>query len=209
MKMDGGQSFSGFLVMLNWCCFKLCKKLIFGMDFSTFILYIYIFFHFARFFQTCSSRLKFYILKFCTSFCDLLLFSRIKIELHFSLIAAAVTYIMWKNVGNDKIDNLEGKSKLKENGTLDAAKKRRGYWRVDCQSASKGLFLGLLCLVGGIIILIIFFVMKDTPEFQDEMFWIFSGAELAILGLASIGCVGGFVQVQKLSHRYLKRLFYI
>ena len=133
-------------------------------------------------------------------------FSRIKIELHFSLIAAAVTYIMWKNVGNDKIDNLEGKSKLKDsgNGTLDAAKKRRGYWRVDCQSASKGLFLGLLCLVGGIIILIIFFVMKDTPEFQDEMFWIFSGAELAILGLASIGCIGGFIQVQKLSHRYLK-----
>ena len=50
-------------------------------------------------------------------------------------------------------------------------------------------------MVGGIIILIIFFVMKDTPEFSDEMFWIFSGAELAILSLASIGCVGGFIQV--------------
>ena len=57
-------------------------------------------------------------------------------------------------------------------------------------------FLGLLCLVGGIIILIIFFVMKDTPEFADEMFWIFSGAELAILSLASIGCIGGFIQVK-------------
>lgn len=85
---------------------------------------------------------------------------RIKIELHFSLIAAAVTYIMWKNVGNDKIQKMEGKRiKNADNGTLDP-KKRRGYWRVDCQSASKGLFLGLLCLVGGIIILIIFFVMK-------------------------------------------------
>ena len=40
-----------------------------------------------------------------------------------------------------------------------------GYWRVDCQSASKGLFLGLLCLVGGIIILIIFFVMKVSITF--------------------------------------------
>ena len=184
---------------------KLVSEWTFQPSFCTFISS----FTLHDYFRFCSSRLKFYILKFCTSFCDLLLFSRIKIELHFSLIAAAVTYIMWKNVGNDKIDNLEGKSKLKENGTLDAAKKRRGYWRVDCQSASKGLFLGLLCLVGGIIILIIFFVMKDTPEFQDEMFWIFSGAELAILGLASIGCVGGFVQVQKLSHRYLKKLFYI
>ena len=94
---------------------------------------------------------------------------RIKIELHFSLIAAAVTYIMWKNVGNDKIQKVEGKRFLDEGmhsdgsgsrGTLDPKKRRSGYWRVDCQSASKGLFLGLLCLVGGIIILIIFFVMK-------------------------------------------------
>ena len=38
--------------------------------------------------------------------------------------------------------------------------------------------------------------MKDTPEFADEMFWIFSGAELAILSLASIGCIGGFIQVK-------------
>jgi hypothetical protein len=38
--------------------------------------------------------------------------------------------------------------------------------------------------------------MKDTPEFADEMFWIFSGAELVILSLASIGCVGGFIQVK-------------
>ena len=96
-------------------------------------------------------------------------YNRIKIELHFSLIAAAVTYIMWKNVGNDKIQKVEGKRFLDDGfhsdgsgsrGTLDPKKRRSGYWRVDCQSASKGLFLGLLCLVGGIIILIIFFVMK-------------------------------------------------
>merc|ERR1719433_1479304 len=101
----------------------------------------------------------------------------------YSLIAAAVTYIMWRSVGEDKIKKMEGK-KIDEE---PSGKKRRGYLRVDCQSASKGLFLGLLCLVGGIIILIIFFVMKDSPEFADEMFWIFSGAELAILSLASIG----------------------
>lgn len=46
--------------------------------------------------------------------------------------------------------------------------------------------------------------MKDTPEFADEMFWIFSGAELVILSLASVGCVGGFIQVQKLSHSFQK-----
>ncbi len=95
---------------------------------------------------------------------------RIKIELHFSLIAAAVTYIMWKHVGDDHINSggtssSAAEKKLKElnsGASVSGGKKRgsAGYWRVDCQSASKGLFLGLLCLVGGIIILIIFFVMK-------------------------------------------------
>ena len=71
-------------------------------------------------------------------------FFRIKIELHFSLIAAAVTYIMWKNVGNDKIQKMEGKKFPKEVDQIDSKKRR--YWRVDCQSASKGLFLGKVCL---------------------------------------------------------------
>ena len=34
---------------------------------------------------------------------------RIKIDIHFSLIAAAVTYIMWRSVGEDKIKKMEGK----------------------------------------------------------------------------------------------------
>ena len=109
---------------------------------------------------------------------------RIKIELHFSLIAAAVLYIMWKNVGQEKIHRIEGKSMKEDPNPMDSKKRRgteknysqflyqfwkfffvSGYWRVDCQSASKGLFLGLLCLVGGIIILIIFFVMKVSITF--------------------------------------------
>ena len=70
--------------------------------------------------------------------------SRMKIDIHFSLIAAAVTYIMWKSVGEDKIKKMEGK-KLDD----DDFKKRKGYWRVDCQSASKGTycnFMSLCCL---------------------------------------------------------------
>ena len=70
---------------------------------------------------------------------------------------------MWQNVGSerfrreeegrDDLAAIERKKRVVTSGT-------NGYWRVDCQSASKGLFLGLLCLVAGIIILIIFFVMK-------------------------------------------------
>lgn len=34
------------------------------------------------------------------------------------------------------------------------------------------------------------------------MFWIFTGAEIAILSLAIFGCISGFVQIQKLSHSF-------
>ena len=48
------------------------------------------------------------------------------------------------------------------------------------------------------------FYLQDTPEFSDEMFWIFTGAEIAILALATVACIAGFVQIQKLSHSFRK-----
>ncbi len=88
---------------------------------------------------------------------------RLKLELHFSLIAAAVAYVMWRSVGKMKKAG-DFQSRLHKHinddmHTLDHHRPK-SYWRVDCQSASKGLFLGLLSLVAGIVILIIFFVMK-------------------------------------------------
>jgi len=89
------------------------------------------------------------------------------LELHFSLIAAAVAYIMWRSVGKLKKNGVFQSRLHKQltsvpddiNNTLDPHRPK-GHWRVDCQGASKGLFLGLLSLVAGIIVLIIFFVMK-------------------------------------------------
>ncbi len=145
---------------------------------------------------------------------------RMNLALHFSLIAAAVTYVMWRNVGNDKIQSLvgshgglgvsgHGKRSKKELLLEEDSKGKRGsgagYWRVDCQSASKGLFLGLLCLVGGIVVLIIFFVMKDTAEFAEEMFWIFTGAEVTLLALSLAACVAAFVQLRKLSNSVFRQ----
>ena len=95
-------------------------------------------------------------------------FFRIKIELHFSLIAAAVTYIMWKNVGNDKIQKMEGKKFPKEVDQVDSKKRR--YWRVDCQSASKGLFLGKVTLEikNGILLTKLFWPTVRKNCFSDR-----------------------------------------
>ena len=47
----------------------------------------------------------------------------------YSLIAAAVTYIMWSNVGKERIERLSllAKRAIGDSGTLD---KRKGHWKV-------------------------------------------------------------------------------
>ncbi|XP_043199848.1 proton channel OtopLc-like isoform X2 [Amphibalanus amphitrite] len=120
----------------------------------------------------------------------------------YSLIAAAVTYIMWKSVGRERSKQAETK-KADSDSTLDS--RRRKQWRTDCRAASKGLFLGLLCLVGGIVVLIIFFVMKDTTEFQGQMFWLSAGTQLVVLSLSVVMTLVGFYQVPKLSVTHKKK----
>lgn len=117
----------------------------------------------------------------------------------YSLIASVVTYIMWTKVGGDKSKSKPTKRLPVMNGTLDV--KRTSPWRTDCRSVSKGLFLGLLCLVGGVVVLIIFFVMKDTNEFRDRMFWMACGTQLIVLFLSVSMSIIGFFQISKLSLR--------
>lgn len=119
--------------------------------------------------------------------------------IEYSLIAAAVTYIMWRNVGKEHLRSLSHLSKTILEDTLHEKRGRKGHWKVDCRSASKGLFLGLLVLVGGIVILIIFFVMKDQETFTEKMFWMVNGTQIVILALSIISAVIGFWQIPKLS----------
>ncbi|KAF2367956.1 Otopetrin [Trinorchestia longiramus] len=119
--------------------------------------------------------------------------------IEYSLIAAAVTYIMWRNVGKERIRSLSNLSKTILEETLHEKRGRKGHWKVDCRSASKGLFLGLLVLVGGIVILIIFFVMKDHDGFDEKMFWMVNGTQIIILTLSILSCLIGFWQVPKLA----------
>uniref|UniRef100_A0A6A7FY28 Otopetrin-2-like n=1 Tax=Hirondellea gigas TaxID=1518452 RepID=A0A6A7FY28_9CRUS len=119
--------------------------------------------------------------------------------IEYSLIAAAVTYIMWRNVGKEHMRSLSHLSKTFLEETMHEKRARKGHWKVDCRSASKGLFLGLLVLVGGIVILIIFFVMKDQEGFEDKMFWMCHGSQIVILSLSVTSSLIGFWQIPKLA----------
>lgn len=122
----------------------------------------------------------------------------------FSLIAAAVTFVMGQNVGR-------GRSFLKQKKLTSSHSKGcsmssagehslRSTWSVDCSGASKGLFLGILSLVAGIVVIIIFLVVKEDEEFPaDTIFWLTTGALAAMLGLSCIMIIVGLVQIRRLS----------
>nr|CAD7257584.1 unnamed protein product [Timema shepardi] len=127
-----------------------------------------------------------------------------------SLIAAAVTFIMGQNVGLGRI-YMNKHKKLNNNNNINCGGSSKGCsmtermmednWSVDCGGASKGLFLGLLCLVAGIVVIIIFLVVKEDLDFPvDTIFWLTSGALAAILSLSCFMTVVGLVQIRRLSY---------
>ncbi|XP_046395330.1 proton channel OtopLc-like [Ischnura elegans] len=114
----------------------------------------------------------------------------------FSLIAAAVMFVMAQKVGQGKklVAEIKCKAGL---GLSGCTKSKRSS---DCHGASKGLFLGLLCLVSGIVVTIVFFVVKDNEQFSPLLaFWLCSGTRISILALCTLLTAVGLVQIRRLS----------
>ncbi|XP_039294561.1 proton channel OtopLc-like [Nilaparvata lugens] len=145
----------------------------------------------------------------------------------FSLIAAGVTYVMGKNVGRDRIrklkpahtkrgvcmphthahththhhhhNNNNNNNKCSSSCLLEP--RYNSGSQIDCAGSSKGLFMGLLCLVAGIVVIIIFLVVKEDEGFPTEtLFWMTSGTLGAILAISLVMTIIGLAQVRKLSH---------
>ncbi|XP_071445529.1 proton channel OtopLc-like [Hetaerina americana] len=114
----------------------------------------------------------------------------------FSLIAAAVMFVMAQKVGQGQ--KLAAEIKCKAGLGLSSGSKSKKS--SDCHGASKGLFLGLLCLVSGIVVIIVFFVVKDNEQFSPMLaFWLCSGTQISILALCTLLTGVGLVQIRRLS----------
>ncbi|KAG8222033.1 hypothetical protein J437_LFUL003953 [Ladona fulva] len=114
----------------------------------------------------------------------------------FSLIAAAVMFVMAQKVGQGQKLAAEIKCKAGMGLSSGSSSKRN----TDCHGASKGLFLGLLCLVSGIVITIVFFVVKDNEQFSPLLaFWLCSGTRIALLALCTLLTGVGLIQIRRLS----------
>lgn len=76
-----------------------------------------------------------------------------------------------------------------------------GHTRVDCVGASKGLFFGLLLLVGSLICLILFFVLIHHPEFGLLAIYLADVSHCVLMALSIIAIIIGFIRVQSLKFK--------
>ncbi|XP_044729803.1 proton channel OtopLc isoform X2 [Chrysoperla carnea] len=124
--------------------------------------------------------------------------------IEYSLIGAAVIYVMWKNIGRNpryvSEEDLEHRLEVMLSRRA-VAMAHAQHGRVDCVGASKGLFFGLLLLVGSLICLILFFVLIHHPELGLLAIYLADVSHCALMGLSIIAIIIGFIRVQHLKFR--------
>lgn len=126
--------------------------------------------------------------------------------IEYSLIGAAVIYVMWKHIGRHPRWPHQAEADLERR--LEAMLSRRavalahaGHGRVDCVGASKGLFLGLFLLVGSLICLILFFVLIHHPSFGLLAIYLADVSHCVLMALSIIAIIIGFIRVQSLKFK--------
>lgn len=115
--------------------------------------------------------------------------------IEYSLIGAVVIYVMWKHIGRypkSAAEDLEHRLEVMLSRRAVAMAQKAQSGRVDCVGASKGLFFGLLMLVGSLICLILFFVLIRHPQFSLYAIYLADGSHCVIMGLSILAILIGF-----------------
>lgn len=112
---------------------------------------------------------------------------------------------MWKHIGrNPKYvsdEDLEHRLEVMLSRRAVALAHAQRNGRVDCVGASKGLFFGLLLLVGSLICLILFFVLIHQEKFSIVAIYLADVSHCVVMGLSIIAILIGFIRVQHLKFR--------
>ena len=120
--------------------------------------------------------------------------------IEFSLICAAVLFIMWKNVSSEheyyKLARLRNMHARVESDISSGDQR----YSVDCSRASTGLFCGIVVMVVTIISLIMFFVFitNEDASLRQTAVQVASYSELIMYGLTSVAVIIGMCQMRKL-----------
>lgn len=116
--------------------------------------------------------------------------------IEYSLICAAILYVMWRNVCRPLP---EPRVKME---SLTQCKRSPHHYSVDCARAHKGLFLGILMLVMTIISLILFFVLISRPDFVSLAVTEVNICELILYVLTTLATIVGMWQIRHLEYDF-------
>ncbi|KAI9556194.1 hypothetical protein GHT06_018768 [Daphnia sinensis] len=115
--------------------------------------------------------------------------------IEYSLICAAILYVMWKNVSMGDNDRIYKRS---NSGGSATGRRSRHQYSVDCAKANKGLFAGIFILVGTIISLILFFALINNPNFRALAIMEVAVSRLLLFCLAFLATLIGIFQIREL-----------
>lgn len=117
----------------------------------------------------------------------------------YSLIAAAMVYIFWQN---PDWDHRSKRTSSYEGDKPEDPKKAAPKKKIDCKGSSKGLFLGLLVLVAGLIIMILFFVLNKDHDLGFDTLFAVIVMHCGVLGTSTMAVMLGLCQIQHLRFRF-------
>lgn len=102
--------------------------------------------------------------------------------IEYSLICAAVMYILWRNIGHTP--------RLR-------VRQRKQRFHVDCTASTQGLFLGLLFMVYTIVSMVIFFTKVRSGATEDAL-RVFYTAYVVLFGGSIAALCAGMYRMRKL-----------
>ncbi|XP_027206176.2 proton channel OtopLc-like isoform X1 [Dermatophagoides pteronyssinus] len=119
--------------------------------------------------------------------------------IEYSLICAAILYIMWKNI-SEISEKHKNSSKYSNFNKTTTFVHHRHHYQVDCAKAHKGLFTGIFLMVMCIISLILFFVFIKKHQYRNLAVLQAHIVELIIYCITAIASLIALFQVRELNY---------
>ncbi|CAJ0575687.1 unnamed protein product, partial [Mesorhabditis spiculigera] len=109
----------------------------------------------------------------------------------YSLIGAAVMFIVWRNIGHQQQENTNGYVK------------RKHQIRVDCSKTTTGLFLGLAFLAMSFTSMVVYYGYSSLKQ-SKKAAYVYSITDIIQYTFSSIGCGIAIYQMRKLQYYGVK-----
>lgn len=116
--------------------------------------------------------------------------------IEYSLICAAISYVMWKNIGK----GLRPKKKERRPISPLLSPTQRHQYSVDCTHTMKGLFVGILVLVASIISVILFFVLINRPAYRELAVMEAHISELVLFTMTTVAVFIAMIRIRHLPY---------